>query len=324
VRQELFEQRYRARWEAFAQWLESDSSRARRNNAAALASDIPRRYREMCQHLALARDRQYGSALIDQLHDLVLRGHQRLYGTPRFTVRPIIAFFAAGFPRLVRARRRTVIAAMALLFGPFMAAAIGAYHDPSFAFTLLEPEQLGQYASMYEPNNPRVGKPRGADTDLAAFGFYIANNVRIDFQCFAGGILFGLGAIFFLVYNGLVTGAVAGYVSELGYLTTFWSFVSGHSALELVGAGLSGAAGLELGMALVAPGRLTRPAALKERGKIAVRLLYGAAAMTVFAAVIEAFWSGNGAIAVPVKYSVGVIMSALVILYFLLAGRRGH
>jgi uncharacterized membrane protein SpoIIM required for sporulation len=320
LQQELFEQRYHTRWEAFAQWLEG----AQRKDAAAHVADVPRQYREVCQHLALARDRQYGSALIDRLHDLVLRGHQRLYGTPRFTFRPILAFFRAGFPQLVRARWRTVIAAVALLFGPFMAAAIGTYNDPSFAFTLIEPEQLAQYASMYRPDNPRVGKPRGADTDLLAFGFYIANNVRIDFQCFAGGILFGLGAIFFLVYNGLVIGAVAGYISELGYVTPFWSFVSGHSALELVGAALSGAGGLELGMALVAPGRLTRPAALKERGKTAVRLLYGAAAMTAFAAVIEAFWSGNGAIPVTVKYSVGVIMWALVILYFLLAGRRGH
>jgi len=42
--------------------------------------------------------------------------------------------------------------------------------------------------------------------------FYVYNNVGIAFRCFATGILFGLGSIFFLVYNGLCIGVVAGAV----------------------------------------------------------------------------------------------------------------
>ena len=85
--------------------------------------------------------------------------------------------------------------------------------------------------------------------------FYIYNNVRIDFQCFAGGLLFGVGSIFFLVYNGLHIGAVAGHLTRVGYGETFWGFVAGHSSFELLGAVLAGAAGLRIGYALVAPGR---------------------------------------------------------------------
>ena len=40
------------------------------------------------------------------------------------------------------------------------------------------------------------------------FGFYILNNVSIGFRSFAGGIIFGLGTIFFLVFNGLILGGV--------------------------------------------------------------------------------------------------------------------
>jgi uncharacterized membrane protein SpoIIM required for sporulation len=324
MQQELFEQRYQGRWQAFADWLNAKRKErgVRRREGGDDAVEIPRRYRELCQHLALARDRQYGSALVERLNDLVLRGHQRLYGARSSGWRPIWTFVLSGFPALVRARWRTVLTALLLLFGPLTAATVGTYFRPDFAYTMLAPEQAAEYAEMYRPNSERVGKPRGADSDLMAFGFYIANNVRIDFQCFAGGILFGVGAIFFLVYNGLVIGVIAGYITEAGFGSTFWPFVSGHSALELVGAALSGAAGLEIGLALVAPGRMSRVEALKARGRIAVKLLYGAATMTTLAAVIEGFWSGNGLIPPTVRYAVGALIWTLLAVYLLLVGRR--
>ncbi|MGE5386129.1 MAG: stage II sporulation protein M, partial [Betaproteobacteria bacterium] len=150
----------------------------------------------------------------------------------------------------------------------------------------------------------------------------IANNVRIDFQCFAGGIAFGVGAIFFLVYNGLMIGTTAGHLTQLGYITTFWGFVSGHSAFELTGAALSGAAGLKLGYALVAPGNRSRLAALKESAATTVGLLYGAAALTFLAAFIEAFWSPNRSVPFEIKVGVGIALWIVTWAYLLLAGRR--
>jgi len=73
--------------------------------------------------------------------------------------------------------------------------------------------------------------------------------VRIGFQTFAGGLLAGVGSVWFLAANGVVIGAVAGYLTEIGYSETFWSFVAGHSSLELLAIVLSGAAGLRLGLA---------------------------------------------------------------------------
>ena len=40
------------------------------------------------------------------------------------------------------------------------------------------------------------------------FGYYIRNNTGIGFQTFAGGLLLGLGTLFFLVFNGFYIGAV--------------------------------------------------------------------------------------------------------------------
>ena len=47
-------------------------------------------------------------------------------------------------------------------------------------------------------------------------GFYVWNNVGIAFRCFATGALFGLGSVFYLVYNGLVLGTIEGHLWARG------------------------------------------------------------------------------------------------------------
>jgi uncharacterized membrane protein SpoIIM required for sporulation len=198
--------------------------------------------------------------------------------------------------------------------------AVAIQRYPDFVHTLLPHEQVLAYQEMYDPANRTPGR-RSAQTDAFMLGHYIWNNVRIGFQTFAGGLLFGLGTVFFLTVNGVLIGTTAGYLIQIGYGTTFFSFVSGHSAFELMGIVLMGAAGLELGAGLLMPGALTRMAALRIRARAAVPLVYGAGALLTAAACVEAFWSPLGAVPVSVKYTLGIALWFLILGYFLLAGR---
>ena len=324
MNQTLFETQHRKDWEEFERWLTAlgvrRPSRADTAHADA-ARHWPHRYRELAHHLALARDRAYSPELVDYLNQLALRGHQVLYGARSNALNSIIRFVGHGFPALVRQESRLVWLSIALLFGPLLGLIVVLQYFPEFVHYLASPEQLRSYENMYAPSNRVLGPHREAGSQVMMFGFYIWNNVKIDFQCFAGGLLYGIGSIFFMVFNGVAIGAVAGHLTQLGYIQTFWGFVAGHSSWELLGAALSGAAGLKLGWALVAPGRLTRMAALKQAAVPAVRLLYGAAGMTTFAAFIEAFWSSSTAISPQVKYSLGITFWVLFVLYFCFAGR---
>jgi uncharacterized membrane protein SpoIIM required for sporulation len=173
---------------------------------------------------------------------------------------------------------------------------------------------------MYDPANRRVGM-READTSMMMFGYYIWNNVRIGFQTFAGGLLAGVGSAWFLASNGVIIGAVAGYLTQAGYSETFWSFVAGHSSLELLAIVLSGAAGFKLGMAVIAPGNRTRKAALMAAARPAVRIMYGAAIMFFAAAFVEAFWSPITEVGFTTKMVVGTAGWVILLAYFLFAGR---
>src|SRR5512134_1336352 len=328
MRQAVFEARYGPDWNRFEQWLDRDERRRSRASDAALEPahaladlDVPQAYRRVCQHLALARDRQYSPELVDRLNRLALRGHHLLYGArTRRGAAQGLEFLFGGFPRLVREEGGFVAAAALLFFGPVLSliAVLQAY--PDFIYYLVGPASLARFQEMYDPANKRLGL-READDNVAMFGFYIFNNVKIGFQTFATGLAFGLGTLFYLVFNGVMIGAIAGYLTGVGYGTPFWSFVSGHSALELVAIAISGAAGLRLGAAVVAPGARSRKAALVDAARPAVRLMYGAAAMFFVAAFIEAFWSPLTAFPPQTKYAVGAIMWAVVLGWLLLGGR---
>ncbi len=333
MKQENFESQYRVRWDQFEYGMALTPTQRRTlrtNNTsngqpidAALAwplEELPRRYREICHHLALARDRHYSSTLVERLERLVLVGHQALYGAQELSG-GVGRFLRAGLPRLIRSKSGYIWASALLFFGPLIACIVAIQYSPEFAYLIVSPEQMAEVQQMYAPGNQRLGLQRDAGTDFEMFGFYVANNVRIDFQCFAGGLLFGIGAIFFLLFNGLFIGAIAGHLTHVGYIETFWGFVAGHSAFELTGIVLSGAAGLMLGMALIAPGRQTRFAAVKSRMPDIIGVVYGAALLTFLAAFIEAFWSASRVPPVQVKYAVGIALWVVTLAYFVFVGR---
>lgn len=315
MRQALFEAEHGAQWQAFEKFLDGVEP------PPFPPAEMPARYRRLCQSLALATDRQYSPELIDRLNRLALRGHHALYRNRRRETQQVREFLLGGFGALVRAEWRLVSAAAILFFGPFLLLIAVLQQFPEFVHYLLAPEQIAQYHQMYDPGNKRLGM-READTNVMMFGFYIWNNVRIGFQTFAGGLLAGVGSVWFLASNAVIIGAVAGYLTQVGYSQTFWSFVAGHSSLELIAIVLSGAAGLRLGLALIAPGNRSRKSALVAAAKPAVRMMYGAAILFFAAAAVEAFWSPLTAVPVSVKIAAGIAGWVLLVAYFLFAGRR--
>lgn len=309
-----------ARREDWSRW--DDWLTARRKDLPFPAPELPHRYRELCADLSLARDRDYSSPLVDSLHDRVLRAQQRIYGAQPGVMQAWRRFLVADFPALVRQEWRYVVPAALVFFLPLLLYIAAAQAWPESVYLVIPTGQAAQIEEMYSPDAPQLGRPRrNAGDDFTMLGVYVWNNVRIDFQCFAGGIVFGIGSLLYLLYNGLSIGAIAGHLTHLGYIATFWGFVAGHSSFELIGAVLSGASGLRIGYALVAPGPLTRGAALRKAARVAVRLLYGAAVLTFCAAFIEAFWSPLRTPPVVLKYGVGIALWLLLLAYFFLAGR---
>ncbi|WP_018014579.1 stage II sporulation protein M [Teredinibacter turnerae] len=312
MKQELFEVQHAPLWEK----LESELAEKKPRD-----TQFPQNFRTVCHHLALAKHRRYSPQLVDRLNALVIDAHHRFYQKNRRFRYQWLDFIVFEFPLAIRRNARFVLLALALFTLPLLVMGVGCYSNSELIYSVAPAEQVQSFESMYDPNAEKIGRERDSETDLAMFGFYIKNNIGVSFRTFAGGILFGVGSIFFLVFNGLSIGSVAGHLTQMGYTSTFYPFVVGHGAFELTAIVFSGAAGMKLGYALIAPGRLSRLDALRVAGREAVIIVYGSTLMLIIAAFLEAFWSSSAALPVAVKYSVGGCLWALVAIYFLFAGR---
>jgi uncharacterized membrane protein SpoIIM required for sporulation len=283
---------------------------------------FPADYRRLTHWLAMARRRHYPSDLIARLEHLVVAGHQSFYARGSGGFHPI-DFIVGEFPRIVRGNAKLVLLSAALFFVPLFGMPFLVQQFPSLPYYFVDAETLDEMAANYSEFDSLTSQ-RTSGADVAMWGYYFFNNIGIDLRCFAWGAAFGIGAVFILLNNGLTLGAITGHIIAVGAGWHFLTFTCTHGAPELIGAVISGAAGMRLGFALLAPGPWSRAKALHEASREALLLLVGAVGLTIMAAFIEAFWSPNPAIPPPVKFGAAAVLWLSIPAYLLGAGRRGE
>lgn len=314
MKQQAFEKQHRALWQSVEECLLKP---AREDNSKLLAEH----YLLLCQQLALAKERQYEPALIERLNKLVLQLYRELYRYRSESRLNIYAFLVRGFPLAIFRHRFYILVALLVFLLPTLIAGTWVYFDEEAVYSVMDGSQVRQVEQMYDPEARKLGREREAETDIFMFGFYIKNNISVAFRCFAGGLLLGVGALLVLLFNGLFLGSVAGHLTRLEYVDTFYPFIIGHGAFELTAIVFSGAAGLRLGYSILNPGPYSRLESLRIAGREVIPMLYGIVLMLIIAAFLEAFWSSSASLPIAVKYSVGAFFWALVLLYSF-SGRR--
>lgn len=300
----------RARWDRLEQLL-------LRTRTASEWSEVGALYRTTCADLAHARSKGLPKDIQDYLDELAGRAHNHLYGARQVQGLDLARLVGAEFPRELRRQWRFFLASNLLFYGPFLLMMALCLIEPSMGTLVVSEGQLAETEMMY--SSPDM--IRSADQDATMAGFYVWNNVGIAFRCFATGVLFGLGSVYYLVQNGLAIGTVAGYLGAVGYGGNLGAFVAGHGPWELTGVVVAGAAGLQMGWALVATGGRTRVGSLTSVAPSLYRLVVGATVMLLIAALIEGFWSA-GPVPPVGKLIFGLLQIGVVAAWLLIGGRR--
>ncbi len=258
-------------------------------------------YRAACADLALADAYQLPPGTVHYLHDLVGRAHNQLYRSRQFNVSQWWQELFLRLPRRL-CHDRCLWLAMALFWGVFLGTMMLASRSPEFARAVTGEEQLEKLQESF--SQPIEG--RSPDQASAMVGFYIMHNTGIGLQCFAGGLLWGVGGLFTTVFNAAALGAVFGYMVTLPERDNFLHFVTAHGPFELTAIVLSAAAGMRLGFAMIDTQGLTRMAALRAASEQAMPVMGVAGTLFVFAGLIEAFLLPRSA-PYPIKAAVAVI-----------------
>lgn len=314
---ELLELR-RKNWQELEQLCVQLRHRRRGALGAARLSRFAALYRAACADLALADAYQLPPNTVQYLHRLVGRAHNQLYRARSFKYATWGKVLLQDAPQWIF-NDRCVQVAFCLFWGVFIASAILAYSQamwPNYAEDVLGAPMIEKLESDF--SNRIDGRNTEASVYMAAF--YIQHNTGIGIKCFAYGLLV-IPGVFVTLFNAASLGASFGYMArpEVTEGVNFFNFVTAHGPFELTAIVLSAGAGLRLGMAWLAPGRLSRMASLRKTARDAMPLMGAAMCMFFFAALIEAFISPSG-LPFGFKATVAVISCGLLTFYFVVLG----
>lgn len=244
-------------------------------------------YNKACSHLSYSRTYFGNTGTTAYLNKLVSTTQEYLYSTRVTSLKKIADFYLVEFPQLVRKYRYAIILSLLL----FLAGTL-----ISFGYTLQNPyNALAFLPAEFASNIEDFGKnPASATWDSPVMSsFILTNNIQVGFLAFATGIFLGAGTVYILIYNGFPLGSLAALAVHNNFSLTFWSLILPHGVLELFAIFVCGAAGLQLGYALINPGRFKRMDALTVHGKTAVKLLLGTIPIFIAAGIIEGFYTGS-------------------------------
>ncbi len=314
--------RKNVRWSEFQALAEQVTSSGLDSLSAAELPDFATRYREVSADLARARVYGADRVVLAQLERLVAAGHSALYRSERQTWVRIWQFVSRDCPAGVLQSWRYVAVSYLVLLVSIGAGYALLRERPALAQELI-PDSMLERA---EAGAARMSRGEGfvdvsSESRPAVAVRIMMNNIKVSATCFAAGIVFGIGALFMVGYNGLMLGTISGHFANIGMSAYLWTFIVGHGVLELSAICFAGAAGLMLGRALIAPGDLSRGDALTLAGRSALRLVGTATVMLVIAGTIEGMVSTS---AMPVNGRIAISAgSGVFLLLYLRNGTKG-
>jgi len=298
--------------------LVEGSAGARRADERAL--EMSRRYRNACADLALAEAYHLPPKQVDHLHEIIARAHLAFYPRLQLSLRRLAHAVLTRVPGTLYGDGCTRIAILAF-FGVFVAAMVTGRYDGELAASYVGEHQIAEMERSFSV------PPRDRDAQTAGMmgGFYVNNNVGIALSCFAAGIFFGIGSLFYLVFNGLFLGLAFGYMGQgdPDIAANFHEFVTAHGPFELTGIALSGGAGMRLGLGLIDRRGLPWQESLRTSARRSLPIALVAATMVALAAPIEAFVSPSD-LSLEGKRLVGATCAGMVLVYLVGFGFRGR
>lgn len=272
-------------------------------------------YRAITSDLALAR-RDYPNQRVTLfLNQLLTRTHSFIYQQDSSDFRSLVRYFTHRIPQVFRQTAVFTLVAFLLFVVPAIIGYRMAYTNPGSTDML----GLAAQRQILADKETWTDIPLQERPFMSAF--IMSNNIRIAILAFGGGVSFGLFTIYILTVNGLTIGAVMGLAAHYDMGSDLLGFIIGHGVIELSVIFIAGGAGLQLGWALLNPGRYTRRDALFVAARRAVTLAVAAIPLLIIAGVIEGFISPSD-LPFAVRVGVGIMSGVLLYTYLGLAGRR--
>lgn len=260
------------------------------------------------------------------LESLVARAYSEIHETrdKPYRLRPLVWFFGT-FPQTFRRRIRAFQVSLLITIAGILFGAGAIALDPGSKDTLMPFSHLhgDPNKRVQEEESQKQDHMHGAHGSFAAM--LMVNNIRVSIFAMGFGIIWGIGTVILLFYNGLILGAVALDYIQAGQSVFLAGWLLPHGSVEIPAVLIAGQAGLVLANALLGWGNAL---SLRERFRAVssdvITLIFGVAILLVWAGIIESFLSQYHQPVVPyaLKITFGAIELILLFAFLLRSGRE--
>ena len=221
------------------------------------------------------------------LNGLAQRIFASIYRSRRHSSDKFVTFWTEDLPDVLWDSRKELLVSLVLFLLAVGIGIISSIHEPEFARSILG----DQYVDMTIANIDS-GDPMNVYKDEDILGMWLGitmNNILVALRTFAMGILFAVGTIFILLYNGIMVGAFQYFFVEFGLFRESFLTIFMHGAAELSAIAIAGGAGLTMGRGLVFPGTYSRVKAFQLSARRGIKIMLAVIVMLIFAGFVEAF-----------------------------------
>jgi uncharacterized membrane protein SpoIIM required for sporulation len=287
------------------------------------AEEFGQLYRRAASDLNQAQTFASGDATVGYLNNLVARAYLVIYGKNRPDPWGLLSRLVLGYPAVFRRYWPHFLLATLL----FVAGCVFGFLASSFDGPLARSFLLPAGMSTIQPRGEGELDPTPLQStdELTAFsGFLFTHNLQVSLIVFALGLTLGIGTVWLLFTNGVMTGVLAAVFVEAGQLRPFLTGILPHGVLEIPACLIAGAAGLLLAQGQWQARPWPRLEELARCGKEALWLVWGCVPLLAVAAVLEAgvARAPDWFLSSGVKLAVAGTFGLLFVAYLLLPGWR--
>ncbi|MBY0550492.1 MAG: stage II sporulation protein M [Candidatus Obscuribacterales bacterium] len=312
------------RWVAGRQltWqkLEDLLKQAEKKSLASLTREqlqsLGRLYRSAASDLSRARAMGLGPDITAYLNNLVVKGHNQVYQSPKNRWKDLAHFLWITFPAVYRNNIIYVVIAFFLFAIPMVGTWSMVMNDVKIARLELQPgvplvsDELFSYVE-----NKKMWTDAAQHESPAASSFIATNNIKVCLLSFVGGITFGLLTLYILVTNGMSIGGTFAACQLHDMAVRLAQFVAPHGVFELSAIWISGGAGLLVAKGMLFPGKYKMSDSIRIASRPAFAMFAGCIPLLLIAGTIEGFISPRTDLTQEVKYLVSVSTLFVLLLY---------
>ena len=278
MRETSFIERNKEEWETLERVLESDRI------DPDLLTDL---FIKTTDNLSYSRTFYPNRSVRVYLNALAQRIYAGVYRSKRQSRGKLVRFWTEELPDILWESRLDLLLSLAIFLLACAIGALSSAYDPEFAEVM-----LGSGYVEKTVENIEAGDPMNVYKDRDVLGMWLGitmNNILVALRTFALGLLFAVGSIFIMLYNGIMVGAFQYFFVEYGLLQESFLTIFMHGAAELSAIVIAGAAGLTMGRGLLFPGTYTRTKSLQLSARRGLKIMVAVVVMLIFAGFVEAW-----------------------------------